>query len=590
MKTSTIQRQIIEGLRAKAQASWKAGRPDEAERLYAELLTHDRTDAAALEALGHIAVFRGDEAGARKLFERAVKAEPNRLSAQVNLADVLHQAGEDAAALKLAQRVLIRKPDNALAHFLVGDIAWNGGDFDVAIASLERAADLSSDLAWHIKNLMFERLDRCDWRGHDAQVAYFENRLRAGKPNGELSLPLVLLDSPADLLQGAKTYAEDRYPAKPGLWTGQVWGHERIRIGYVTGEANSHAVGAAIAGVLEHHDHKAFEIHAFSHGADDRSPIRDRIVASLDRFVDVSGLDDLAAARLMLESEIDIAVTLSGYTRAARPGILAHRPAPAQVSYLGFPCTMGTPCIDYLIADGEVIPPGDEGFYSETIVRLPDCYHPTDDKAQIAARAPTRAEAGLPPDGFVFMAYGQTVKITPKLFGTWMRILMRAEGSVLWLTDKGPQACENLRREAAAQGVDPARLVFADRAEDRADHLARHALADLYLDTLPYNAHSSATDALWAGLPVLTCRGATFPSRVGASMLKAAGLPDLITDTLADYEDLAAALAGDKPRLAAIGAQVAGPVRASALFDTARYTRSLEAALRAIHERARPGP
>jgi protein O-GlcNAc transferase len=286
--------------------------------------------------------------------------------------------------------------------------------------------------------------------------------------------------------------------------------------------------------------------------------------------------------------EIDIAVDLKGFTQDARPGILALRPSPVQVNYLGYPGTMGAPYIDYLIADRCIVPDGHKRFYSEKIVHLPDSYQCNDRKRVIADRTPARADEGLPEMGFVFCSFNGSFKITPEMFDIWMRLLKAAEGSVLWLLDDNPASVRNLKRQAEARGVSAQRLVFAPRRRLE-DHLARHRLADLFLDALPCNAHTTASDALWAGLPVLTCTGETFAGRVAASLLSAVGLPELITESLASYEALAMRLARDPAALSAVKANLAEQRDVAPLFDTMRFTRNLESAYLTMWERAQSG-
>jgi predicted O-linked N-acetylglucosamine transferase (SPINDLY family) len=336
-----------------------------------------------------------------------------------------------------------------------------------------------------------------------------------------------------------------------------------------------------MANLFERHDRSRFEITGISFGADDGSDIRARVVAAFDSFHDVRDLADRDVARLMAGMEIDIAVDLQGYTRNARPGILRHRPAPIQVSYLGYPGTMGAEFIDYIIADAVVVPVGEERFYAEKLVRLPDCCQVNDSRRAISDNVPTRAEVGLPEQGFVFCNFGGSDKITAAVFDVWIRLLAAVEGSVLWLLEDNDGATGNLRRAATAYGIDPARLVFAKRAE-HPDHLARHRLADLCLDTLPCNAHAAGSDALWAGLPILTCRGDTFAGRVGASLLQSVGLPELITSSLTDYAALALWLAQDPALLDEIRKRLAENRLSRPLFDTDLSRRHIEIAYTAM--------
>jgi predicted O-linked N-acetylglucosamine transferase (SPINDLY family) len=338
-----------------------------------------------------------------------------------------------------------------------------------------------------------------------------------------------------------------------------------------------------MAELFERHDRSRFELTAVSFGPDDGSEMRSRLVAAFDRFTDVRTNSDEEVAQRLHGLRIDIAVDLKGYTKDARPGILAFRPAPIQASYLGFPGTMGTDFIDYIIADAIVLPFADQPCFSEKIVHLPGCYQVNDRKRRIAAATPTRAELGLPATGLVFCGFHNSWKITPPLFDIWMRLIGAVDGSVLWLLRDNGRAAENLCRQAAARNVDPARLVFADRM-GIGEHLARHRAADLFLDTLPVNAHTTASDALWAGLPVLTCRGTCFAGRVAASLLHAAGLPELVTGSLEEYEALAVDLATDPARLAAMRAQLERNRSACPLFDADRSRRHIEAAYTTMWE------
>jgi predicted O-linked N-acetylglucosamine transferase (SPINDLY family) len=312
--------------------------------------------------------------------------------------------------------------------------------------------------------------------------------------------------------------------------------------------------------------------------------MRRRLMQGFDRFVDVLPLSDAGAAGVLRELEVDIAIDLQGHTTGARPGILAHRPAPVQAGYLGFSATTGADFIDYAIADAFVVPAEHQRYFSEQVVRLPDCFQVNDHQSVASARVPTRAEEGLPESGFVFCCFNNTYKLNPWMFDIWMRLLREIPGSVLWLREENQAAGENLRQEARARGVESARIVFARRLPALADHLARHRLADLFLDTLPYNAHTTASDALAAGLPLLTCAGSAYAGRVAGSLLRTVGLPELITGNLQDYEALALGLARDRPRLADLRARLARNLSTSPLFDTDRFRRHIEAAYTTMWE------
>lgn len=318
-----------------------------------------------------------------------------------------------------------------------------------------------------------------------------------------------------------------------------------------------------------------------SFGPASQGEMRQRLIPAFDRFVDVRDYGDREVALLLRQWQIDIAIDLKGYTTSARPGILAHRPAPIQVNYLGYPGTMGVSHIDYILADKVVIPESDQHYYQEKIVYLPDTYQANDQKRQIATELPSRAELGLPENGFVFCCFNNNYKITPVLFDIWMRLLQQVPTSVLWLFENNPTVSRNLRQEAIKRGIVPERLVFAPAIKlDK--HLSRIRQADLFLDTLPYNAHTTASDALWAGLPVLTCKGNTFAGRVAASLLSAIGLPELVTNSLAEYEALALHLATNPEVLAEIKTKLARNRDTHPLFDTKLFCRNIEAAYRGM--------
>jgi predicted O-linked N-acetylglucosamine transferase (SPINDLY family) len=365
-------------------------------------------------------------------------------------------------------------------------------------------------------------------------------------------------------------------------------GDGRIRLGYFSSDFREHATAYLMAELIERHDRAKFEVIGFSLGHPQKDAMRARLEKSFDRFFDASALSNKDVALLARELEIDIAVDLKGFTQDNRTDIFALGAAPIQVSYLGFPGTMGTDYIDYLIADATLISEQQRQHYAEKIAYLPDTYQVNDSKRGISDISFTKSECGLPEDGFVFCAFSNSYKITPDMFDIWMRLLTRVPGSVLWLMGGATSATSSLRTEARARGVAPDRLVFAKRME-LAQHLARQRLAGLFLDTLPYNAHTTASDALWAGLPVLTCLGETFAGRVAASLLRAVGLPELVTFSLDDYERLALELATQPEKLQALRDKLAANRLTEPLFDTARFARNIEAAYAEMWRRKQAG-
>ena len=385
----------------------------------------------------------------------------------------------------------------------------------------------------------------------------------------------------------AELYNRQKYPAAAKPFLPQA-GHEKIRIGYLSGEFREQATSHLIVGVLERHDLSRFEIYAVDNGWDDRSEIRRRIAAAVNTTIEIRGLSDASALAAIRKSEIDGFVNLNGYFGEQRTQLCAHRAAPIQVNYLGFPGTLGASYMDYIIADPHVIPEEHNRFYDEKVIYLPNCYQANDRNKKIAANVPSRLECGLPESGFVFCCFNNSYKILPEIFDRWMRILSRVEGSVLWLFGDNQETIANLKREAAARNVNPQRLVFA-KPISLADHLARQAHADLFLDTLPCNAHTTASDALWADLPLLTCVGGAFSGKVAASLLKAVWLPELITTTLEDYERMAIDLAVQPEKLSAVKEKLARNRLTTPLFDTELFTRHLEMAYSAMYERYRAG-
>jgi protein O-GlcNAc transferase len=406
-------------------------------------------------------------------------------------------------------------------------------------------------------------------------------------------LTALLLDDPSQsradaagaALEAARLWAA-RIPAQaaPASNPRRTGTGERIRIAYVSTDFHEHAVARLLAGVLESHDRARFEIVGVALGPARAGAMRERLAKACDRFLVCANESDARIAHGIRAIDADIAIDLNGYTMGSRSGIFARRPAPVQVNYLGFAGSMGAPYYDYLIADPVVVPEKDEALFDEKIVRLPHSYLPYDRGRRITPR-PSRTQAGLPETGFVFCAFNNPFKFTPELFSVWMRLLAGAPGSVLWLGAAADAARANLAREAQARGVSGERLVFAPLIAADEDYLARMSLADLFLDTLPYNAHATAMDALWAGVPVLTVKGGTFPGRVAASLLGTAGLSELATDSLDAYEAAGAALARDRDALQAVKAGLRAARDASALFDTPLYTRHLESAYARMWER-----
>ena len=456
-----------------------------------------------------------------------------------------------------------------------------------ALAAFERALAVNPGDPTVLSALTSSALETCDWK-RTATILSTLNCHTVGR--SAFIAPFQLLvcsDDPSLQLECARRFSEStlpRLPPKP--WPSRD--RDRIRIGYLSADFRNHPMAYLTAELFELHDRSRFDVAGIGFGPDDRSAIRTRIVKGFDRFHDVRAKSDSGIAGLMRDAGIDIAIDLMGHTRNARAAILAHRPAPIQVSYLGYPGTMGVDFIDYVLADPIVLPFDQQAFYTEKIVHLPETYWVNGSAPKIPPSPLSRRQAGLPEHGLVYCCFNKSAKITAAMFDVWMRLLAKVDGSVLWLLRDNAAAERNLRGEAAARGIEPNRLVFAERME-RDQHLARHRLADLFLDTLPYNAHTTASDALAAGLPVVTCPGATFAGRVAASLLRAVGLPELIAGSLADYEALALHLSESRDERARIGAWLGQHRDSLPLFDTKRFCRHIEAAYQAMWQRWQRG-
>jgi protein O-GlcNAc transferase len=510
--------------------------------------------------------------------DRALALQPGLAEAHNNRGLTLHELRRFEEALASYDRALTIRPDYAEALSNRGNALHEVKRFEEALASYDRALALKPDQGHVLSAIAFCVGELCDWRRRmdvaDEVIAHV-----SGKKS--IISPFTLLGYSGDpllQLQCAVNYVDDWVPRLPQpLRSGAKWRHDKVRIAYLSADFKEHATAYLMAELFERHDRSRFDVIGVSFGVDDRSEMRNRLITAFDQFHDVCSRSDEEVAKLLHDLQIDIAIDLKGYTQDFRIGILAYRPAPIQASYLGFPGTMGTKIIDYIIGDKTVVPFEHQSFYAEKIVHLPDCYQVNDTKRKIAERTPTRQEAGLPEKGFVFCCFNNSWKITPDVFSVWMRLLHTVEDSTLWLKSDNKGAEKNLRIEAQARGINPARLVFAKRLP-LGNHLARHRVANLFLDTLPYNAHTTASDALWAGLPVVTRLGESFSGRVAASLLKAIGLPELVTHSIEDYESLALRLATEPSLLEGYRSQLAKNRLTYPLFDTDRFRDHIEAA------------
>ncbi|QOZ28893.1 glycosyltransferase family 41 protein [Bradyrhizobium sp. CCBAU 51753] len=522
-------------------------------------------------------------------FDRAVALNGAYAEAHANKAKTLLLLGRAAEALAAYERALAINPRLAEAWLGRGNALYDLGRYDEAFSAYDQALSLKPDLEGVEGARLHTKMRLCNWDRLGDEVARLTASVHAGKAScGPFAL-LSLSDAAKDHQRCAEAWVTQRHPAAPKpLWRAAPRAHDRIRLGYVSTDFRKHATAYLIAELFELHDRTRFDLFGYSIGPDDASDIRARLIKSFDNFAACEARPDAEVARAIADAEIDILVDLNGFTKGARSNIFALRPAPIQVNYLGYPGTMGAPYIDYIIGDATVLPELDAACYAEKLVRLPHSYQPNDRKRPVTDRPFTRREFDLPDDGFVFCCFNNSHKILPETFASWMRILGAVDGSVLWLVAENQTAIGNLRKEARARGINPARLVFAGRL-DPAEHLARHRLADLFLDTLPYNAHTTASDALWAGLPVVTRIGPTFAGRVAASLLTAVGLPELIAQTAEQFEDLAVRLAKHPDELAAVKAKLERNRLTAPLFDTASFARHIESAYQAMVDRYRAG-
>jgi predicted O-linked N-acetylglucosamine transferase (SPINDLY family) len=526
------------------------------------------------------ALRRSEEALAS--YDRALALQPGYGLAHVNRANLLAFLGQHEEALAGYDRALALDPRMAPVHGNRGDSLAALGRLAESAAAYDQAFRLDPYCPYAIGNALHARQHLCDWGRLETLKAKLD-RLDLDRRVLRPFIAQTILDDPAKLLACTAAYAAAEFPGHVPLMRGRPSSSGRIRLAYVSGDFHDHPVMRLIAEVFERHDRSVFDIRAISFGPATDDPLRRRLEGSFDSFHDCRGDSDQQIARSIAGWETDIAVDLMGYTSGSRPGIFSHRPAPVQATYLGYPGTLGSPYFDYLIADPVIAPKKHQPFYAEQLVQLPDSYFASAGRP-VPDSTPARAEFGLPQRGFVFCCFNHTYKITPSLFEVWTGLLRAVEGSVLWLFGSNKDAEANLRREAQARGVAPERLVFTARVDSQL-YLPRFRAADLFLDTLPYNAHSTAADALWAGLPVLTCRGAAFPGRVAASLLRSVGLPDLVTTSLADYEALALRLAQAPDELGALRTLLEAGRASAPLFDAQRFTRHLESAYRTMHKR-----
>jgi predicted O-linked N-acetylglucosamine transferase (SPINDLY family) len=567
-------------------AEWAA-----AEKLYGEVLRRNPRDFDATHMLGVIALQTGRAGRGVTLISAAVRLNPSHAQALANLGSALLLVNRADEAITAYDRALKLDPRLLGALSNLGTCLQRLGRHDEAANAFQRLLEAAPASDCALGDLFYARRCGCDWREYSETADSILATVAAGRRVDRPFPFLSVAGAGAAQLQCARTQAAAHVrKAGPALWRGERYAHERIRVAYVSADFRSHAVLNQMNAIFERHDRNRFETIGVSLNSGDGSELLQCAQRSLAEFIDASSLSDLDAAKLLRSKEVDVAIDLTGYTQGARTGIFAWRPAPIQVNFLGFPGTMGAPFIDYIIADSFIAPPASRGFYDERLVLLPDSFQANAPRMTTDPQqpAPTRGECGLPAAGLVLCSFNNSYKLNPRMFECWARILQAVPDCVLWLLAENPAARDRLRAEAATRGIAAERVVFAARVPYGA-HLARLQCCDLYLDTVPFNGGATASDVLRAGVPMLTCAGEAFASRMAGSLLRAAGLPELIAADLGEYERRAIDLAANPARLAELKTRLASPPAGQALFDSDRYCKHLESAYVQMWQRAERG-
>jgi protein O-GlcNAc transferase len=563
-------------------------RPEEAIAQFDLALQLNPRDIETYCNLGAILQETGRAHDSLDIYAKALGLAPGSPDAEAGAGNALSLLGRHYEALAAFDRALAARSDFPEALLGRAHVHSDLRRYDLAAADYEQALRFDRHLPYAEGHRLHAKMQCCDWATFPADR---DRIVRAVEQGRDVATPWVFLTiSSTSAVQHtcAKLFVKRKHPRSGiQLWSGERYNHDRIRVAYLSADMREHPMARLIVELLERHDKSRFETYGFSFGLDTGDALRARMSRTFDRFVDVRSRSDRDAADLVRDAEIDIAVDLMGFTRQMRASIFAMRPAPIQVNYLGYAGTMGADYMDYILADRFTVA-ADESHYSEKVVFLPHTYLPTDTTRPVEKPALSRQEAGLPAEGFVFCSFNANYKTTPDVFDIWMKLLREVEGSVLWLLKGNEEASSNLRLETKRRGVAPERLVFAPPVGVEA-YLARLQLADLFLDTLPYNSHTTASDALWAGLPLLTCRGTAFAGRVASGILTAAGLPELVAESLQEYEARALQIARDPARLNELRDKLLQSHRMQPLFDTRRMTRNVEAAYSIMFQRHQLG-
>lgn len=523
-------------------------------------------------------------ADAAEAYICAVKHKPDYCEAWIGLGLALHKHKSYPQAIDAYKKALALKPDNQDVWHSLGITYKKLKMLEPAVECFARAVAIKPDFSDALGALVQNKLHACDWKQLDQVLMEVEVNIKEG---GQL-VPFNILATPLSSeiqKRCAEQYTRHHFPSMSPLTGPQTrYKHPKIRIGYFSADLHNHATAYLMADLFERHDRNRFEIFGFSFGSETQDEMALKVRGAFDTFYDVGGMSDIEIAKLAVAKEIDIAVDLKGYTRGARPGIFAFMPAPVQVNYLGYPGTLGARYIQYLIADKVLIPPNAQINYTEKIAYMPDSYQVNARRKVLPRNSTTRKDYGIPEQAFVFCCFNNNYKITPDVFDIWLSLLHEIDHAVLWLFEANPSATVNLKSRAQANGIAPERLIFAKKLPQEM-HLARYYHADLVLDTFYYNAHTTTSDGLWVGCPVLTCLGTTFAGRVAASILTAFGMPEMITTSTETYFNLAKQLALDTDKLSTIRQQVIAQRDKSALFDIDRYTTHIEQLYLAMHQR-----
>ena len=520
-----------------------------------------------------------------KNYDLAINLNPNLAEVYNNKGNALKEIRKFEEAIKNYDLAINLNPNFAEAYFNAATALQDIKNFEKAVLNFEKALLVDKEIPFCKGYLLHAKMLCCNWNGLNELYKEIYNDVEKNKYSATPFGYQAICDDESSLQKCAQLYSSKRFPEiKNSFFTKKISKNKKIKIGYLCGEFREQATSVLMTEVWEKHNKENFEIIAFDSGWDDKSIRRNRIIAAFDKFIDISKVSDFDAAKLIYKEQIDILINLNGFFGTGRPIVFSYRPAPIQINYLGFPGTIGSKYIDYILCDQTVVPPQSKKFYNEKIIYLPNSYQANDTKRKISEKKFLREDLSLPKESFVFCCFNNNYKITPNMFDVWARLLKKIDNSVLWLIDGNSEATENLKKEAKIRNIDVSRLIFAKRMKLE-DHLARHKIADLFLDTLPYNAHTTASDSLWAGLPVLTCLGKAFPGRVAASLLRSLDLPELITYSENEYISKAEELALNPEKLTLIKNKLDTNKFSQPLFNTELFCRNLESAFKIIFEK-----